>query len=132
MPWFRRRPKSAWEQLHDRPEMRAMREMERLNKLAEQSLPPGHLEFGEAWLAAWATLGSTDPDTLLRKGAGVKGPVYARYRDVWLTQPQTTAADYLRGSWLEIQALCEAQSRCAHCGTVMGNHALDCPNRRGN
>jgi hypothetical protein len=82
------------------------------------------LEFGEAWIAVFD---GGDPDTLLRRGAGVRGPVYMRYLNIWARDPShRPATDALRDHWQEILAACAAQPRCSTCGTTSGRHAIYC------
>lgn len=98
-----------------------------LSRLADrlaESAPPGQMEFGQAWIAAF---GGASSDELLRRGAGVRGPVYERFFAEWrAVDPEVTAPDFIAKRWADITAACEAQPRCPNCGTTTGMHASYC------
>ena len=65
------------------------------------------MEFGQAWIEAIARMGyDTRPRALALTNRAVKGPVYARYRQLWDEERRRstiTARAFLSGRWFHIR-----------------------------
>lgn len=113
MPIFRRNARTGTAAMLQRKGVKLDPETRRMMDLAdrlEAALPEGDLEFGNAWLAAFARHGHDNSNTAFAfTPAAVKGPFYNSVLHDWRVE-QTggalTAAEYIERRWIEIERTC--------------------------